>query len=399
MKKQLQEKLSNYKANLSRVTFEPAAVGRFGLASTAALAAMVAVPVELGAQVVCGDQGVPTRTTGPAIGDLDNPFNTMPAVFFDFDKDGTNDLQVVYNSVGNRIAFDPLVAGSWGVRGIGNGAYGTAPASPATFSLSYLIFLPDVIGIVPLSGGGGFGFVSFDDDLYPAGTHPVTGQSSTSPFHGVTMWGAELDDTALSEIRVNFGLTDCPVYPIALPVELARFLATAENKSIQLNWTTATETANAGFEVERSMDGANFRVLQFVEGQGDATEANEYRFEDRDVVAGNEYLYRLKQINFDGTFQYSEVISAELLKAGLQASIFPNPIAGESAQLSVAAPNDEDITVMVFSGNGQRMSVATESVREGSNRLSLDLSDLVAGIYFLKLEQAGETTYEKFVVE
>ncbi len=94
-----------------------------------------------------------------------------------------------------------------------------------------------------------------------------------------------------------------------IPVELISFTANASEGLVELSWITATETNNQGFEVQRSAGGGEFEAIAFVEGHGTTTETQTYSYSDRNVNVGS-YSYRLKQIDFDGTFEYSDEIES-----------------------------------------------------------------------------------------
>src|SRR5690606_26440652 len=110
-----------------------------------------------------------------------------------------------------------------------------------------------------------------------------------------------------------------------VPVELTAFTAAANDLNVTLNWTTATELNNSGFQVERS-NGSEFQVVGFVAGHGTTTEVKNYTFVDQNVEAGS-YTYRLKQIDFDGSFEYSNNVEVEVLgvKEFALGQNYPNP--------------------------------------------------------------------------
>jgi hypothetical protein len=97
---------------------------------------------------------------------------------------------------------------------------------------------------------------------------------------------------------------------VLVPVELTSFSSINEKNDVILNWITATETNNQGFEVQRKTNGEYDRI-GFVEGHGTTTELQNYTFRDKDVNAGS-YYYRLKQVDYDGTFEYSGEIAVEV---------------------------------------------------------------------------------------
>ena len=98
--------------------------------------------------------------------------------------------------------------------------------------------------------------------------------------------------------------------PSILPVELKEFKIRKENENIILNWITATEINNDGFEVQRSVDGINFTKIGWVEGRGNSSFDTYYQYRDVELLDINVVYYRLKQIDFDGQYEYSKIVSA-----------------------------------------------------------------------------------------
>ena len=115
------------------------------------------------------------------------------------------------------------------------------------------------------------------------------------------------------------------VEPLAsLPVELTSFSARAEQDAVQLNWTTASETNNEYFMVQKSRDGVSFEDLEKVDGQGTTTQLSVYELMDNNPFHGDNY-YRLKQVDYDGKFSYSEIELVTFLENEPTVSVFPNP--------------------------------------------------------------------------
>ncbi|MCK7526061.1 MAG: hypothetical protein MZV64_54870 [Ignavibacteriales bacterium] len=98
------------------------------------------------------------------------------------------------------------------------------------------------------------------------------------------------------------------VDPSVIPVELESFTASVSDKQINLNWITATELNNSGFEIEKSTDNFIWNKIGFVNGKGTTTDKSYYSFNDNNPIDGKSY-YRLKQIDYDGTFTYSSIVA------------------------------------------------------------------------------------------
>ena len=112
-----------------------------------------------------------------------------------------------------------------------------------------------------------------------------------------------------------------------LPVELTSFSVTSQASKIILNWATATETNNLGFEIQRMRENSEWENIGFVEGYGTTTEPKEYSyFDDVSTVQYTSLIYRLKQIDFDGGFEYSDVVEVEVVPTQFELSQnYPNP--------------------------------------------------------------------------
>ena len=187
--------------------------------------------------------------------------------------------------------------------------------------------------------------------------------------------------------------------PAVLPVELLSFSAKTAPNQITLNWQTASEIDNAGFEVQRSTDGKDFRTLDFIEGKGTTLEQQSYYFDDKDFRKAQLYYYRLRQIDYSGQFKYSEVITANTENGKASGIFFPNPMSNGKASLSYTAAVEGQLQLRVFDVTGRELYKQTYSVSEGGNQFDVDFSSLGTGIFFVKLEQGGYTTYEKVVIK
>jgi len=160
----------------------------------------------------------------------------------------------------------------------------------------------------------------------------------------------------------------------ALPVELLRFSAVGGKNRVDLSWATAEERDNEGFFVERQREGTEtFTELGFVAAGAD------YAFTDRDVVPGQTYVYRLRQVDVDGTFTYSDLVLARTQDAGEGLKAWPNPATG---RLFVRAP---EATTLATLHDARGRTIQTFSLANGEGETNL--TNLSTGIYFLR---AGE---------
>ncbi len=180
--------------------------------------------------------------------------------------------------------------------------------------------------------------------------------------------------------------------PLVVPVELTSFTGAFVGNDVQLKWATATELNNRGFEIQRSISGSAFATIAFVEGFGTTTEQKQYTFTDRNVTAGVDHAYRLKQIDFDGTFDYSDVVnvgSTIPTEFALEQN-YPNPF-NPTTNIVYAVPVKSNVTLDVYNLIGQKLvSLFEGDVEAGKHVSQFNASSLSSGIYFFTLTAVGE---------
>jgi len=175
-----------------------------------------------------------------------------------------------------------------------------------------------------------------------------------------------------------------------VPVELVSFSGTRVNGGIELNWQTATETNNYGFDVERSASGDDWTRAGFVEGHNTTTLPQFYGFVDRNASSGTRY-YRLKQIDNDGTSSFSKVIEiSENLPSGFKLEKnYPNPF-NPSTKISFELPASGHVTLRVYDVTGNEVALLTNGTLEaGRHVVEFSPSGLAAGNYVYRLSCNG----------
>jgi hypothetical protein len=180
-----------------------------------------------------------------------------------------------------------------------------------------------------------------------------------------------------------------------LPVELTSFASTVKNNSVLLNWQTATEKSNYGFEVERSADKVKWQKIAFVNGNGNSNSEKYYSYADKSSMSGKQY-YRLKQVDTDGNYEYSKTIEADL---GLPKSYelsqnYPNPF-NPATTIKFALPESQVVKITVFNSIGEQVTkVVDEYMEAGSHEVNFSASNLASGVYLYRLE-AGKYVQTK----
>ena len=193
-------------------------------------------------------------------------------------------------------------------------------------------------------------------------------------------------------------------YSDATPVELTSFTASVIEGEVNLNWSTATEINNKGFEIQRKSKGVNWEKIGFVDGNGTTTEPQLYSFRDYTVESGT-YYYRLRQIDFDGSFTYSNTVHADinLTITNFQLSQnYPNPF-NPSTNIQFHVPEAGFVTIKVYNMLGKEVrTLFAEEVSSGSYNINWDgLNDagnkMSSGIYIYRMT-AGDFVQTKQMV-
>ncbi len=183
-------------------------------------------------------------------------------------------------------------------------------------------------------------------------------------------------------------------YQYVTPVELTSFTANANFGVVDLQWITATETNNQGFEVQRSNAGSDFQTIAFVEGMGTTTESQVYTYSDKSVEVGS-YTYRLKQIDFDGTTVYSNEIEADVPAPSVFAldQNYPNPF-NPSTKINFQLKVDSKVSLKVFDVLGQEVvTLVNSNLVAGGHSINFDASRLNSGVYLYRIEATGVNGY------
>ena len=183
-----------------------------------------------------------------------------------------------------------------------------------------------------------------------------------------------------------------------VPVELASFTANASEGLVELSWITATETNNQGFEVQRS-SGIEYETIAFVDGHGTTSETHVYSFVEKDIAVGN-YHYRLKQVDFDGSFNYSKVIEVDV-QAPASFTLeqnYPNPF-NPSTKIKFAIPVETEVRLNVYNTLGQQVAeIFNGRLKEGYHEVEFNAGSLTSGIYFYRLEADKFVDVKKMIV-
>jgi len=178
-----------------------------------------------------------------------------------------------------------------------------------------------------------------------------------------------------------------------IPVELQSFTASANENSVTLNWSTATEKNNSGFSVERkTLLDETWTAAGFVPGHGTTTERKNYSFTDENMQMGS-YTYRLKQIDFDGSTEYSNEIIVEVAapEKFVLLQNYPNPF-NPSTTIGFSIPHTSNVSVDVFNVVGERVAtVMNQTLEAGYHQIDFNASNLPSGTYIYQLKANNQS--------
>jgi hypothetical protein len=185
-----------------------------------------------------------------------------------------------------------------------------------------------------------------------------------------------------------------------MPVELTSFSASVIGNTVKLIWKTATEVNNYGFEILRqAQDDKDWTKIGFVNGNGNSNSPKSYSFTDRDVNTGK-YNYRLKQMDNDGTFEYSKTVEADFgvpTKFELNQN-FPNPF-NPTTTISYDLPDAANVKLTIFNILGQEIKILVDGFREaGVHTITFDADDLDSGLYIYKLQAGSQVQTKKMTL-
>ncbi len=183
-----------------------------------------------------------------------------------------------------------------------------------------------------------------------------------------------------------------------LPVTFTRFVGRTDNGINVLQWSTASEKNNDYFEIERSVDNAEtFEVIGRIEGKGTSQVLSSYRFDDREAKVGKNY-YRLRQVDFDGTFAYHPdlvVLTLEFVEDLLDFDAFPNPTTDQVVNLKIFKNNSESVKIRFFDVNGKVCLIEENAFPE----VQFKTESLSPGVYIIEVSQGFRRVTKRIVIK
>jgi hypothetical protein len=187
-----------------------------------------------------------------------------------------------------------------------------------------------------------------------------------------------------------------------VPVELVSFNANIEKNNVILSWETSSEFNNKGFEIERMIE-KDWEKIAFVEGNGTTTEEKHYQYADDFKYTSVKGIvkYRLKQIDFNGTYKYSNIIVVDVDFTPNQYVLYqnyPNPF-NPSTTIKYALPKSSKVNLSVYNVVGEVVSILVNEVQEGGfHEIDLDVSNLPSGIYYYRITADSFVETKKMIL-
>lgn len=189
-------------------------------------------------------------------------------------------------------------------------------------------------------------------------------------------------------------------YNNILPVELTSFSASYINQYINLNWKTATEVNNFGFDIERSSNKKEWEKIGFVNGKGNNSSITEYSYVDKSPLPAEKSYYRLKQIDIDGKKEYSEII--EIIKNKVSDyklfDNYPNPF-NPSTNIKFSLPENSNVVLDIYNAIGEKVErLINENLSAGTHLYNWNAKGFASGIYYYSVTAGNFHSVKKMIL-
>jgi len=212
---------------------------------------------------------------------------------------------------------------------------------------------------------------------------------SFANFQAALTGGAVCGDLSSNTVAVT-------IIANPLPITLTSFTANQKQKTVQLNWQTASEVDNDYFTLEHSTNGVDFNFLTKVATKGNGTTQNNYRHLHEKPVVGENY-YRLSQTDLDGTHKVVGIKVVTFKSDEVVVAIEPNPVRDHILNLKYTSPFKADVEIEVIDMTGRILLQTKMTANEGLNHFELPMNNLSNGVYFLRTQQTQNIQTIRFV--
>ena len=316
------------------------------------------------------------------------PTGNNPRTISFWFKRSQSDLQdlFVYGNSGSQSCFGLYVTASGSFVNYhtqNNSTYvamsgsGNEPIAPDTWHHITVVYTQDSSMIY--RNGSSIGRFAFNSTLTTTGTNLLLGKvltTSQNPFQG-TIDEIKVYNGALSALEI------ANQYTMALPVKLNNFSAKLNNQTVLLNWTTAQEINTSHFEIEYSNNANEFKKVATIEASGNSNTQKNYGA-NHTINKESVHYYRLKMVDKDGKFSYSEIVRLKSDTKGLLLDVYPT-IVTNTANINVTAIENSTASIEVYNTQGQKVQQQHIVLKPGTQSIKLDASVLSKGNYFIRL--------------
>lgn len=242
------------------------------------------------------------------------------------------------------------------------------------------------------------GIVCTVEVTFPEGTtavNPITG--TTLQLNNITITGADLcplcTTASATGAMIPSGTLNLTNNNFALPVDFVSIKAKNEDCQVRITWVTAVELDNSHFVIERSTDANEYLEIGNLKGAGNSSRTNQYEFVDQEKSNATYSYYRIKQVDYDGKYSYSDVVSVRnnncdgaLTYSRVYPTVFDNSI-----QYEIGTPSTDNISLQIFNIQGQLIQqVSIDNSAKGVVTGTLTLDGLKSGIYFIHTSADAE---------
>ena len=319
---------------------------------------------------------------------LNGNISALTLTINNFSTDNPSDLDILLAGPNGKFVIMNDAGGSSSVNGV-NLTFSDAAGSslPSVFSSS---------SYKPTSNGSLNSIPTPSNPFYsPSGTYTSPSPIGSGTFFSVFdntdpngTWSLYVYDDFASGAGSIAGGWSLNYNTTPLPVELTSFIALTNNNIVNLLWTTATEINNYGFEIQRNplLGGVQGWVkVGFVKGNGNSNSPKDYSFIDTDPLNGD-VEYRLKQIDNDGAFKYSSIVTVNSLPTKFELfQNYPNPF-NPTTTIRYSIPNAEHVTLKVYDELGKEVSTLVDEKKvNGSYSVKFNGLGLASGIYYYRI--------------
>jgi len=223
----------------------------------------------------------------------------------------------------------------------------------------------------------------------------LSGVTEVRILHSVA--GGSKGDAVVAQI----GLDDITAVSQPVPVELNSFSASVSDKTVKLDWSTATETNNLRFDVQRKYDAIEWQTIGSIKGNGTTTQTQHYSFsDDLSNYSASKISYRLKQVDLDGSFSYSNEINVDnnMVSSYQLEQNYPNPF-NPSTKIKFNIPMTEKVRIEVLNAVGNKVATLMDEVKEaGSHEIQLNAENWATGVYYYKISVGNFSATKKMLL-